>query len=462
MSDSKPFINTIVKDGFEYGTGIWPFVNNKLSIRMNNYGEYETYIKKENETFTQLEIDALKEVNCLFSSINETDMARELFSKNNDINFDDRIGFFLNLYVGHVLEGSYRENASSGGFGTWIFTELLRLGHIDSVIHVKESHNTEKLFEYRVSRSTDEIIEGAKTKYYPVELSEVLKVIKNNYGKYAVIGVPSFIMELRLLSKHDSDIRNRIKFYIGLVCGHQKSTKFADLLAWQCGIKPGDLKSIDFRKKLDYGPSSAYAVEVCGLINGQVKTVTREMKNIYGGDWGKGLFKVKASDFSDDVMNETADLTLGDAWLPEYTKDNKGNNILVVRNPVINQIIQNAIDHKRVQLDSVNSDTIYRSQISHYRHSQEELEYRLYKRKKNKIWYPTKRFPPSDRLSFSRKRIQDIREKYQDKGPKLFIQAIEKDDYEFFSKRMRYYDLAYRFFYKMNSINMKINKIIKK
>ncbi|NBK08307.1 hypothetical protein D1835_04715 [Enterococcus asini] len=425
---------------------------------MNSFGEYETYIKKEKEVFTEYELDSLKEVNCLLSQFNETDLGKELFSEIESINYDSRIGYFQNLYIGHVAEGEYRKNASSGGFGTWIFTELLRLGYIDSVIHVKKSTNSDKLFEYSISKTMNDIIQGAKTKYYPVELSEVLKIIKTTPGKYAVIGLPSFIMELRLLSKQDTNINDRIKFYIGLVCGHQKSTKFTDLLGWQCGIKPGDIQSIDYRKKLDYGPSSSYAVEVQGLVDGKMETVVKEMKQIYGGDWGKGLFKVRASDFSDDVMNETADITLGDAWLREYTKDNKGNNILVVRNTIIDEIIQNAMAEGRIKLTPTDSDTIQRSQMSHYRHSQDELGYRLYKLNKKKKWIPTKRIEPSKDISFARKRIQDLREKYCELTPIFFEKAMELDDFEYLKKQLRIYDLEYSFFYKLIDLNRKIGR----
>ncbi|HFU5884200.1 TPA: coenzyme F420 hydrogenase/dehydrogenase beta subunit N-terminal domain-containing protein, partial [Enterococcus faecium] len=136
-----------------------------------------------------------------------------------------------------------------GGFATWILKELLEQKYVDYVINVKATQHPEKLFSYSISKSVEEIIKGSKTKYYPVELSEVLKIVKEVPGKYAIIGLPSFIMELRLLSEIDETIKERITFMIGLVCGHQKSSKFADILAWQCGIKPGELKSIDFRKK---------------------------------------------------------------------------------------------------------------------------------------------------------------------------------------------------------------------
>ncbi|MCG3561936.1 DEAD/DEAH box helicase, partial [Klebsiella pneumoniae] len=58
-------------------------------------------------------------------------------------------------------------------------------------------------------------------------------------------------------------------------------------------------------------------------------------------------------DFTDDVMNETADITLGDAWLPEYTMDSEGNNIVIIRNPIIKRIVEKALTEGRIKLDEI-------------------------------------------------------------------------------------------------------------
>ena len=100
---------------------------------------------------------------------------------------------------------------------------------------------------------------------------------------------------------------------MGLICGHQKSSKFAEALAWQVGIKPGNLKSINFRKKLLGRPANDYGVEMTGTINGKEITIIKPAKEFLGQDWGQGFFKIMVLMLLTDVMNETADITLGDA-----------------------------------------------------------------------------------------------------------------------------------------------------
>lgn len=338
-----------------------------------------------------------------------------------------------------------------------IFKELFENDLIDGVIHVKENRddNSSILFKYDISRSVEEIQAGAKTKYYPVEFSEVMKVVKETPGRYAIIGIPSFIMSVRLLAEKDEIVKERIKFTVGLICGHQKSSKFAEFMGWQVGIKPGNLKHIDFRKKLLDRPANNYGIEITGLKDGKEVTIVKPTKELLGQNWGQGYFKKKSSDFTDDVMNETADITLGDAWLPEYTKDSKGNNVVIVRNPVIDNLIKKAIESNKLNLDIVDKETIFKSQEAHYRHTHDELVYRLYKEEKTSEWVPSKRVKPSKDIPLLRRKVQDIREEISDQSHLLYKKAVELDDIDYFITEMEKPSIKYKIVYRLISIQKK-------
>src|SRR5690606_27884286 len=109
-----------------------------------------------------------------------------------------------------------------------------------------------RLFHYQLSISEEDILSSSKSRYYPVELSGMLDIIKDRPGKYLIVGIPCFIKSIRLLTKYDDILKDRIKFCLGLVCGHLKSASFAEMFGWQCGVKPSHLTSINFRTKLDH------------------------------------------------------------------------------------------------------------------------------------------------------------------------------------------------------------------
>lgn len=433
-------------------SGVFAGLSDDVYMKLDEYGQYEYVNLDKIDSYKISKIDLMSN-----SSKNENDISDIYFSKIKGIKHDSRIGYYNGLYAGYVKEGSFRDNGSSGGFATWILCQLLKEGEIDGVIHVKGSKDkNDILFEYTISRTLNEVIEGSKSRYYPVNLSEVLKVIKRSPGKYAIVGIPEFITEVRLLCESEPIFKERIKYTIGLVCGHQKSTKYAECLAWQHGIKPGSLESIDFRKKREGVNAYDYLTEFKGYIRGNSVIFDKTQSDNFVGVWGHGFFKTRFSDFTDNGFNENADITLGDAWLDEYLSDNKGNNIVIVRNKIINQIIKKAIKENKVSLDSIDVDTIIRSQRGLIHHTRDELPYRLSKRRKKLLYTPNKRVDVNHKIPFLRRRVQDVREKISVESHIYYKKAVEKDNFEYFVKKMSPYIKRYDFLYKLIHIQSNI------
>ncbi len=164
--------------------------------------------------------------------------------------YDSRIGRFEAAYVGHVLEGSFRVDGSSGGMASWTAAELLRRKLVDAVAHVvPREGDGERLFRYQLSRTAEDLRKGAKSRYHPVELSGVVAEMKRHPGRYAVVGIPCFIKALHLLSLQDPALRERLAFTLGLFCGHMKSTRFVESFAWQMGTDMNAVAGVDYRLK---------------------------------------------------------------------------------------------------------------------------------------------------------------------------------------------------------------------
>src|ERR1051326_6602856 len=135
---------------------------------------------------------------------------------------------------------------------TWVANELLRKGLIDGVAHVVATEDPQtngRYFRYRISRTEVEIRQGAKSRYYPIELSEIFKTIREVPGRYAIIGIPCFIKAVHLLRNEDLVFRERIRFTLGLFCGHMKSARFIESFAWQMNVPVNEIKKVEFRYK---------------------------------------------------------------------------------------------------------------------------------------------------------------------------------------------------------------------
>ena len=135
----------------------------------------------------------------------------------------------------------------------------------------------------------------------------------------------------------------------------------------------------------------------------------------------------------------------------QYTKDSKGNNVVVVRNSVIDALVKESIKSGRLNLDVVDKETIFRSQAAHYRHTHDELAYRLYKKDKHREWRPKKRVEATNNIPLLRRKVQDLREEISTQSHVIYKRAVELDDLDYFKKEMdklsKKYKRVYRLIY---------------
>jgi coenzyme F420-reducing hydrogenase beta subunit len=227
---------------------------------------------------------------------------------------DRRIGRVEGAYVGHAVENSFRPLGSSGGLTSWVATELLRTGAVDGVAHVAPTNPREsgRLFDYRISRTPEELMTGAKSRYYPVELSRVLERIRSTPGRYAIVGVPCFIKAIHLLRRIDPVIAERVTHTLGLFCGHMKSATMVESFSWQLGTEIARVRALDYRIKDETRPANWYRAHL-DLDGGS--SAEQDWWHLVDGDWGAGFFQNPACDWCDDVVGETADVSFGDAWV---------------------------------------------------------------------------------------------------------------------------------------------------
>lgn len=354
-------------------------------------------------------------------SPNETEIAAQLYP---DLPHDPQIGRYRSTFAAHVSEGDFRAAGGSGGLVSWILAELFRRGDIDAVLHVKPANpqtNNGLLFQYAISESENDMLGGAKSRYYPIEMSGVLAALKGSSKRYAVVGLPCFIKAVRLLQHEGVVRRENTPYCLGLVCGHLKSHYFAEYLAWQKGVEPGSLSSFDFRRKLMDRRASDYGFALKTESTGQ--TGSEEvwpMASVRGRDWGEGLFKNAACEYCDDVLAECADVAIGDAWLPNYISDPMGTNVVVTRHPYLDQLIKEGVERGSVVIGPADVEAVIQSQASGLRHRREGLSHRLAQRGRIGQWTPVKRVAPAFAPTRHRRKIYDARLEIAEKSAALF------------------------------------------
>jgi len=319
---------------------------------------------------------------------------------------DPWIGRYRATYVGAADEQT-RARGSSGGMATWLAAELLRQGEVDGVAHVVPTPaQSGRLFVYTVSRSVRAVEEGAKSRYYPVELDHILREIRSVPGRYAVVGIPCFIKAVQLAREEEPVLAERIVATIGLFCGHMKSARLAHSFARQLGLADDDLAAIDYRHKDPVRPANWYRAEVRAT-SGEVRA--QDWWHLAEGDWGSGFFMSPACNWCDDVAAECADVALGDAWLEPYASDGRGTNVVVVRSARMARLIGQGLAEGRLDLAAVDADFVRRTQAAGFRQRREGLGWRLARAGRRLAVVPRKRVAPDGAIPARRKAIYAMR-----------------------------------------------------
>jgi coenzyme F420-reducing hydrogenase beta subunit len=327
---------------------------------------------------------------CPFSddAKNETSLARDRFPA---LPEDDRIGRYDLVLAGRVTEDKTLIGSSSGGLTTFLLSELLDRGEVDGVIHVGRSDGS-GLFEYRISRSVTDLVGSRKSVYYSVTLADVLNSVLRDRGRYAIVGVPCFIRAARLLADEVPELSSSLRYFVGLVCGHMKSRFFAESLGWQLGVAPEELNAIDFRVKDPTRGSDRYSYAVTSTTN--LSPREAPVSTALDGNWGYAAFQPEACNFCDDIFAETADVVLGDAWLPQYTADWRGTNVVISRNEVTSEILCEAMDTELVAAERIPPSVAADTQSGNFRHRRDGLRLRLADDIGKELKVPKKRVSP--------------------------------------------------------------------
>ncbi|GLJ60716.1 coenzyme F420 hydrogenase [Microbacterium barkeri] len=324
------------------------------------------------------------------------------------LSHDHRIGRYSLVAAGRRVDESALLESSSGGLTSWIVGRLLKEGLVDGILHVGDG-GPDGLFSYNVSHSLAEADGRRKSKYYAVTLAELVQEIQGNGKRYAIVGIPCFIKAARLLALQNPALAEQFAYYVGLVCGHLKTRFFAESLAWQIGVPPEQLASVDFRVKNPERPASRYDMAVSSA-DDPTTVLQHEVAKLLGGSWGHAVFQPEGCNFCDDIFAETADVVFGDAWLPQYSKDWRGNNVLVSRNEQIDELLRAGQREGEIQLDEIDVAAAVASQAGNYRHRRDGLAVRLHDDIRAGLSVPRKRVSPG-LAHVTRRRVKLIRQR---------------------------------------------------
>jgi len=333
---------------------------------------------------------------CPFSSqptSNEGEMANALFGSLPNDAVHPVIGHWQAAYEARARGREIYGDRSSGGLSTWMLCKLLDSGTVDSVACVVPTTDPPRRFEYRLLSRKADVQVAAKSCYYPVELSQVIRhLLQNKDKRVAIIGLPCYVKALRLACKQVPSLHEAIPFMIGLTCGQLKTKQFAEYLLAELGVGTNDASRISFREREPGRPMRdfCFSARVREHHAGAIP-----FSAVYGEIWKRPEFTPLPCLFCDDVFAEVADATSMDAWLPRFEKSRRGANLVVVRADRVAMLLADGARRRELLMRQIDIEDVVGSQRGVIRRKRRDLAVRLATAASSGSIIPRKRVSPT-------------------------------------------------------------------
>jgi coenzyme F420 hydrogenase subunit beta len=268
---------------------------------------------------------------------------------------DVLIGNYQGCYLGHATDDNLRYNGASGGVVTALLLFALKKGAIDGALVTRMKKDKPLEPEPFIARTREEIIDASKSKYCPVPANVMLKEILNSKAgeKFAVVGLPCHIHGIRKAESANKKLNEKIVLHIGIFCSHTDLFWQTEFLLKKMDIKKEDVAKINYRGEGWPGMMSILLKNGRKLLIPYSKAIS--LHNIW-------IYALPRCLLCCDLTSELADVSCGDAWLPEITSDEEiGKSIVITRSDTGEALCLEAVQKGYVELEEIYPEKVKQS-----------------------------------------------------------------------------------------------------
>ncbi|WP_271612276.1 Coenzyme F420 hydrogenase/dehydrogenase, beta subunit C-terminal domain [Bradyrhizobium sp. CCBAU 21362] len=259
-------------------------------------------------------------------------------------------------------EPSVRHKSAAGGTLTALGRYLLTSGRVHAVLHVRADDRKPWLTMSTISRTQDEVLRGAQSRYGPSSpLVNVHRLLEER-KRFAIIGKPCDISAVRSLGRVDPRVEWLIPYMLTNFCGGVHSAHIAKAVLRHHGVDELDVALYRYRGEGWPGPL-------------RVQTRDGSVHDLpYPGAWRMGKFGYELPfrcKICPDGVGEVADISVPDGWIlrngkPVYAEA-PGTNVVIVRTPAGEELLRGAVDAAYLEVSPVSVEEIEQMHTNHHR-----------------------------------------------------------------------------------------------
>ena len=264
------------------------------------------------------------------------------------------LGEFDRCFLGYAADEEIRRGAASGGVVSAVLIRLLESGMIDGALVSRLTTASGRLeAEPYVARSREEVLAARTSIYMDFPLQRHLLELKDLPGRYAVVGLPCQLRGLSRMEAKWPELRDKIVYRLGLLCGHASSRRLIDKVLAVKGIAQDEIEEFAFRRGQWRGRSYVR------LKDGTELTFPFLHFGLYQNLWFHCAPRCLACQ---DHFAEQSDMSFGDAWLRELKSHPIKHSIFLSRNPACTAVLEQMVAQGEIVGKPVEPYTLIRAQ----------------------------------------------------------------------------------------------------
>ncbi len=252
-------------------------------------------------------------------------------------------GCYQHTYIGYASIPEVRRHGASGGVITQTLLYLLEQGLVDGAVVVRQGQPQPWQAEPIIARTPEEIMAASQSVYAPVPVNTILEQMEAFDGRLAYVGLPDQVASLRRLQQLGHPAVQKVNYVLGPYVG--TCTYFAAVESY---LRSNGVQDVHEITELRYREG-----EWPGYL--QIKTrsgkVLRAEKFYY--NYLIPFYITRHSLLSVDFTNELTDISVGDAWSPEYEVQGGGFSVVVSRSHKGEEVLTAMHERDLVHLQTV-------------------------------------------------------------------------------------------------------------
>lgn len=264
--------------------------------------------------------------------------------------------------TGNATDATVRFGGSSGGAISALLIHALATGRVDRVVHVAADPQSPTKNLTVVSRTADEVMAGAGSRYSASSPLASIDDALAEGGAFAFVGKPCDVSALRRLAKVDGRVSRHVPIMLSFFCGGMPSHAGVERILARLNVSSEDL--VSFRYRGQGWPGTAAATTRDGRV--------AEMS--YAESWGGYLskevqFRCK---ICPDAVGGVADIACADAWYggetgyPQF-EEQDGRSLIVARTEVGSELLAAATEAGALEVQALDIEEINLMQPSQAR-----------------------------------------------------------------------------------------------